>query len=97
MRVVFSAVAGVAWLSLTGCGGTGDDKLGEQAQKEMENRAEEMDAAAENMSGAAKDSLEANADATREQGQLKREALDDADVDADALSNAEKDAVIRGD
>jgi hypothetical protein len=47
------AAVGASLLVLTGCGGKGDDKLGEQAQKAMENGADAMDAAADNMTGTA--------------------------------------------
>lgn len=83
-------------LLLAACGGKGDDKLGEQAQEAMENRADAMDAAADNMSGPAADAMEANAEATRDAGEAREEAIDDSDVNADALSAGEKNAVING-
>jgi hypothetical protein len=81
-------------LALAACGGSGDDALGEQAQENMENKADALDAAADNTSGAAADSLEAQADATREAGEAKEEAIDDADLNADAMTPAEKNAVV---
>ena len=85
MRKSLLAAIAVAALSLTACGGKGDDKLGDQAES-----------AADNASGAAEDSLEAQADATRAAGDAKEEAIDDADVNADAMSNAQKGALING-
>ena len=96
MRNILIGAAMPALLLLAACGGKGDDKLGEQAQEAMENRADAMDAAADNLSGPAADMMEANADATREAGDAKEEAIDDVDVNADALSPAEKNAVING-
>ena len=83
-------------LLLAACGGKGDDTLGEQAQEAMENRADAMDAAADNMTGPAADMMEANAEATRDAGKAKEEAIDDADINADAMTPAEKNAVING-
>lgn len=83
-------------LTLTACGGKGDDKLGEQAQEAAENKADKMDAMADNMSGTAEDLMQANADATREAGDAREEAIDDSDVNAQALSQAERSKVVNG-
>ena len=96
MRKSLLAAVAVAALSLTACGGSGDDKLGDQAESAAENKADQLDAAADNMSGAAEESLEAQADATRAAGDAKEEAIDDADVNADAMSNAQKGALVNG-
>lgn len=90
------AFLGASCIALAACGGQGDDQLGEQAQEAAENRADVMDAAAENMSGTAEDMMEANADATREAGEAKEEAIDEADVNAAAMTNAQKEAIING-
>ena len=96
MRKSLLAAIAVAALSLTACGGKGDDKLGDQAESAADNRADQLDAAADNASGAAEDSLEAQADATRAAGDAKEEAIDDADVNADAMTNAQKGALVNG-
>lgn len=83
-------------LALAACGGKGDDKLGEQVQEAAENKADKMDAMADNMSGTAEDMMQANADATREAGDAKEEAIDDADVNADALTPAERAKIVNG-
>ncbi len=94
MRTIMIVTIAAATLALTACGGKGDDKLGEKAQEAMENKADAMDAAADNMTGAAEDSMEARADATRDAGAAKEERIDDADVNADAMTPAQKKDVI---
>ncbi len=90
MRIKMIAGVAAACLALGACGGQGDDKLGEQAQENAENKADQLDAMADNTTGAQEDSLEAQADATREAGEAREEAIDDADVNADAMTNAQK-------
>lgn len=89
------AIIGLS-LTLTACGGKGDDKLGEQAQEAAENKADKMDAMADNMSGTAEDLMQANADATREAGDAREQAIDDSDVNAQALSEAKRSKVVNG-
>jgi hypothetical protein len=93
VKALMIAAVAAGCLTLAACGGKGDDALGEQAQENMENKADALDAAADNMSGPAADQLEAQADATREAGDAKEEAIDDADLNADAMTPAEKNAV----
>ena len=90
MMTAFTAMA----LSLTACGGKGDDKLGDQAEQAMDNRADAMDAAAENMSGPAEDMMEARADAVRDAGDAKEERIDDSDVNAEKLTPAQRKEIV---
>ena len=69
---------------LAACGGSGDDKLGEQAEQKADAQAEEVRAAGGN---------EAVADAIEEKGDDREEAIDDSDVNADALTEGQKNAV----
>lgn len=96
MRVSMIAALGAGLLALTACGGKGDDTLGDQAHDALENKADAMDAAAAKMDGNAKDLMKAKAETTHEAADAKEEAIDDADVNADAMSDAEKSAVING-
>lgn len=96
MKLMFKAIAGAGFLALAACGGQGDDSLGENAQEALENKADALDAAADNATGAQEESLEAQADALREQGDAKEEAIDDSDVNADAMTDAQKNAVVNG-
>jgi hypothetical protein len=88
--------AAATLLTLAACGGSGDDKLGDQAADVADAKADQMDAAADTTTGAQKDALEAQADATREAGEAREEAIDDADVNANAMTDAQKKAVAEG-
>lgn len=90
-----AAIVGLS-LALAACGGKGDDKLGEQTQEAAENKADKMDAMADNMSGTAEDLMQAKADATREAGDAREEAIDESDINAAALTPAERAKVING-
>ena len=100
MNTINVAALAALGLSLGACGGNGDDKLGDQARQAADARAEIMDARADNTTGSAREALEANADATREEGEAREEAIDDSDVDADAdadaMTNDQKAALING-
>ena len=82
MKTISFALVGAASLALAACGGKGDDALGENVQENYENAAENLDAAADNTSGAEAANLENQADALREEGENKEEAIDEADVNA---------------
>lgn len=85
-----------ALLTLGACGGKGDDALGDNAEDAAEARADNLEEAADNASGAQEDALEAQAEATRERGEAAEEAIDDSDVNAQALSQDQKNAVVGG-
>jgi predicted small lipoprotein YifL len=95
-RISTFATAIAMSLALAACGGKGDDKLGGEAQEAAENKADKMDAMAENMSGPAEDLMQAKADATREAGDDREEAIDESDVNAHALSPADRAKIVNG-
>ena len=95
MRIKMMAGVAAACLALGACGGSGDDKLGEQAQENADNQAASLEAMADNTTGAQADSLEAQADSVEAAGEAKEQAIDDADVNADAMTNAQKDGVTK--
>ena len=96
MRKLLTGVAVTCLIALSACGGKGDDSLGDNAADAADAKADNLEAAADNASGAQEDALEAQADATREAGEKREEAIDDADVNAQALSNGQKDALVNG-
>ncbi len=84
---IATMIAAIA-LPLAACGGKGDDKLGSQVEAAADNRADALDAAAEN--------LEDQAKAVRKDGDRQSDAIDDADVNAHAMPQEQKDALING-
>src|SRR3712207_3029562 len=97
MKKLLTGVAVTCLIALSACGGKGDDSLGDNAADAADAKADNLEAAADNASnGAQEDALEAQAEATREAGEKREEAIDDADVNAQALSNEQKNALVNG-
>ena len=84
---VATMIAAIA-LPLAACGGKGDDKLGSQVEGAADNRADALEATADN--------LEDRAEAVRKDGERQSDAIDDADVNAQAMPQSQKDALING-
>jgi uncharacterized protein YidB (DUF937 family) len=81
MRKIAFAMVAAASIALAGCGGQGDDALGENVQENMENQAENLDALAGNAATDAEaEALGNQADQLREAGENAEEAIDDSDV-----------------
>ena len=97
MRTMIIAGLGAATLALAGCGGQGDDSLGDNAADAAENQADILEGMADNAAtDAQEDALERQADVVEDRGEAREEAIDDADVNADAMTPAEKEAVVNG-
>jgi len=94
MRLLILAAA--AAVSLTACGGSGDDKLGDQAEDKAEAKADNLEAMADNTSEAQAEALKDQADAIERNGEKTEERIDDSDVDAGELSAAQKNALVNG-
>ncbi len=87
MKKISFALVGAAALALAACGGQGDDALGDNVADAADNVADNMEATADNMTnGVAADQLENQAEAIREEGEAKEEAIDAADVNAAAVN-----------
>ncbi|NYD90837.1 hypothetical protein [Sphingomonas melonis] len=87
-KTMIALGAGVMALSLAACGGKGDDSLGSNVKAAADNRADALESAADN--------LEAQADAERKSGSQQADAIDDADVNAAAMSDGQKAALVNG-
>lgn len=87
MKKFSFALVGAAALGLAACGGQGDDALGDNVADNYDAAADNLDAAADNATnGMVEDKLENQADALREEGERKEEAIDAADVNAAAVN-----------
>jgi hypothetical protein len=95
MKKIAFALIGAASIALAGCGGQGDDALGENVQENMEAQAENLDAMAENTGNdAAAEALGEQAEQLEQEGERQEEKIDDADVNA--ANQAEADAAVNG-
>ena len=77
----------LAGAPLAACGGDGDDALGDRAEEKADAQADAM--RANGMS-------EASADAVEDAGDAREEAVDDSDVDVDALTPGQQNAMVNG-
>jgi len=90
--IKFTVIAGFA--ALAACGGKGDDSLGDNIADAYGNVADQLDAMADNTTNAVQEeTLEDQADALRETGKEKEEAIDEADVNAAAVNQAAANAM----
>ena len=80
-------LAGSAFLALAACGGQGDDAAGDNVADAYENKADVLEEMADNASTDAQaDALENQADALEDMGEAKEEAIDEADINAEATT-----------
>ena len=87
MKKLSFAIVGAAALALAACGGKGDDALADNVEDNYDAAAENLDAMADNTAnGMEADMLENQADALKEEGEKKADAIDDADVNAQAVN-----------
>ena len=87
MKKLSFAIVGAAALALAACGGKGDDALADNVQDNYDAAADNLDAMADNTAnGAEAAALENQADALKEEGEKKADAIDDADVNAAAVN-----------
>jgi hypothetical protein len=85
MKFTVKAALAAGLLTLAACGGQGDDSLGDNAADQAEAKADGLEEQADNATNeSGEDMLEEKAEATREAGAAKEEAIDDADVQKNA-------------
>lgn len=94
MKSFIRAAAFASLFALAACGGDGDDALGDNVADAAENRADMLEEQAETLpTEAQRDAMEDQADAIEDAGERREEAIDDSDVDADALTEAQRNAI----
>ncbi|KQU48301.1 hypothetical protein ASG67_13420 [Sphingomonas sp. Leaf339] len=84
--ILATALLAIMAAPLAACGGNGDDKLAERVEDRADNRADQLEAMADN--------LEDRADRTREVGEQRADAIDAADLNAQAMSNEQKADIV---
>ncbi len=84
----FHAIAALAIIAapLAACGGKGDDSLGDNVETVAENKADALEAVGN----------EAGAEAVEEKAEDTSEAIDDADINTQSMTEGEKAAVANG-
>lgn len=82
MKKLTMAAVAAGLLTLTACGGKGDDKLGDNVAEAYDNKADALEEQADN--------LQAQAENLRDEGDRKEEAIDDSDVDATRMNASQK-------
>ena len=83
MKKISFALVGAAALALAACGGQGDDTLGDNVADNADAIADNLEDQADNATNeVVEDNLENQAEAIREEGEAKEEAIDEADVNA---------------
>jgi hypothetical protein len=94
MKKFAFAMVAAASIALAGCGGQGDDTLGDNVEENMDAQADNLDALAANAGDAEAEALGNQADQLRNEGDQAEDAIDDADVNA--ANQAEVDRAVNG-
>lgn len=93
MRNWMALIGAGALLMLAACGGTGDDKLAGRVEDAADNRADALEAQADMLENRA-ESLDQRAERVRDLGERRGDAIDAADVNAQAMSQERRDAIV---
>jgi hypothetical protein len=94
MKKFAFAMVAAASIALAGCGGQGDDTLGDNVEENMDAQADNLDALAANAGDAEAEALGNQADQLRNEGDRAEDAIDDADVNA--ANQDEVDRAVNG-
>ena len=93
MRNRFAFISVASALLLTACGGTGDDKLAGRVEDAADNRATTLEAQADILENRA-EALDERAERVRDAGERRADAIDAADLNVQAMSQEQRDAVV---
>ena len=86
MKTITTAAILATALTLSACGGNGDDALGDRA----------ADLGEANAAALSDNGMPYSADMAEATGDAREEAIDDADVNADAMTAAQQNALVNG-
>ncbi|WP_375271449.1 hypothetical protein [Sphingomonas sp.] len=86
MRTSLIILSALLLAPLAACGGNGDDKLAERVEDAADNRADALESRA--------DALEERADQVRATGESRSDAIDAADLNAEAMTAEQKNAIV---
>jgi len=86
MKTALIILGVITLVPLAGCNKNGDEKLADRVENAADNRADALDKQAE--------VLKDRADQVRENGEDRSNAIDAADVNARAMTQAERDAIV---
>ena len=93
MRNWMTPIGAVALLMLAACGGAGDDKLAGRVEDAADNRADALEAQADILENRA-EALGQRAERVRDAGERRSDAIDAADLNAQAMSQERRDAIV---
>ncbi|MBA2918418.1 hypothetical protein GON01_05460 [Sphingomonas sp. MAH-20] len=84
-------------LLLAACGGSGKDRIAQRVEDDAENRAAAMEQASETMTNALRaNATQQQANIVRSAGEDRAEAIRESDLDAGALTQQQKNAIVAG-
>jgi hypothetical protein len=84
-------------LLLGACSGGGKDRMADRVEDNAENRAAAMDRASETMTNALRaNAMQQQANIVRSAGEDRAQAIRDSDLDAGALTQQQRNAIVPG-
>jgi hypothetical protein len=94
--VMRGLVLGALIAGLAACS-SGKDKIAERVEENADNRAQAMEQASQSMTNAlAANAAQQQANIVRSAGEERAEAIRNSDLDADVLTDSQKNALVAG-
>ena len=93
MKMRIGLLLAASLVSLSACNNKGTDKLAGRVEDAADNRADNMESQADMLRNEAK-SLDKQAEKTRDYAEDRADAIKAADVNASAMSQEQRDAIV---